>query len=105
MILPVRFSAEAAEELDDAAVWYDRQRPGLGGEFMDAVEETVAILAEWPRSGPLVSGLPADLEVRRAPVARFPYHLGYVTGGSEIRVLAVVHDRRRPAYWAPRVDG
>ena len=36
--LPVRFSAETASELDDAAAWYEDQRPGLGQALIDAVE-------------------------------------------------------------------
>jgi ParE toxin of type II toxin-antitoxin system, parDE len=62
--LAVRFSAEAAAELDDAAAWYDGQRPGLGNAFIDAVAAATAALANWPRSGAPVVGLAADLEVR-----------------------------------------
>ena len=35
---------EASAELEDAAVWYDGQRPGLGVEFVEAVD---AALLEW----------------------------------------------------------
>lgn len=61
MSLPVRFSAEASSEFDDAAAWYDEQRPGLGHAFIDAVEATIARLADWPRSG-APEGLAADVE-------------------------------------------
>jgi hypothetical protein len=70
--LPVRLSGEAVAELDDAATWYDEKRVGLGGEFVDAVEEALQAIVRWPRSGSLVDGVPADLEVRRLPVMRFP---------------------------------
>jgi plasmid stabilization system protein ParE len=103
--LAVRFSAEAAAELDDAAAWYDEQRPGLGTAFIDAVATAAASLANWPRSGAPVAGLAADLEVRRAPVGRFPYHLAYLVTDDHIRVLAVAHDRRRPGYWRSRASG
>lgn len=103
MTLPIQFSAEAAAELDDAAIWYDEQRAGLGDEFLDVVSETLDTLASLPHSGVPVDDVPADLEVRRAPVARFPYHVGDIVLDDRVRVLAVAHDRRRPSYWAPRV--
>lgn len=104
MSLPVRFSAEAASELDAAAAWYDDQRPGLGDAFVDAVEAAIAMLADWPQAGAPVAGIPADLDIRRATVARFPYHLAYLVADEHVRVLAVAHDRRRPGYWAPRAS-
>lgn len=105
MSLPVRFSAEAASELDAAAAWYDEQRPGLGEAFIDAVETALGLLADWPGSGAPATGLADGLDVRRVPVARFPYHLPYVVIEDHVRVLAVAHDRRRPGYWAPRAGG
>lgn len=104
MTLAVRFSAEAEAELELAAAWYQDRRVGLGEEFLDAVERTIDRVAEWPLAGRLIEDLPADLEVRRAPVDRFPYHLAYLIEADHLRVLAVAHDRRRPLYWAPRAD-
>jgi plasmid stabilization system protein ParE len=65
--VPVEFSAEAEEELDVAAVWFDEQRPGLGSEFMAAIEDVLGLLADWPRTGSIVEDTPADLEIRRHP--------------------------------------
>lgn len=104
MSLSVRFSAEAASELDAAAAWYDKQRAGLGGAFVDAVDAVITKLVDWPRSGTPVAGTPPDLDVRRAPVARFPYHVAYVIAHDHLRVLAVAHDHRRPDYWARRAS-
>lgn len=101
MSLPVRFSAEAASELDAAAAWYDEQRPGLGEAFIDAVATALGLVADWPGSGMPVPSVAPGLDIRRVPVARFPYHLPYVAIEDHIRVLAVAHDRRRPGYWAP----
>jgi hypothetical protein len=38
MSLPVVFRAAAQAEFDAAAAWYEEQRPGLGGDFVDAVQ-------------------------------------------------------------------
>lgn len=104
MTLAVRFSAEAEAELESAAAWYEDRRVGLGEEFLDAVERTIDQVAEWPLAGRLIEELPADIQVRRAPVDRFPYHLAYLIEVDHARVLAVAHDRRRPLYWAPRAE-
>jgi hypothetical protein len=37
MRLPVVFRPEARDEVDEAYAWYERQRPGLGEEFLAAV--------------------------------------------------------------------
>jgi plasmid stabilization system protein ParE len=102
--LPVRFSAEAAAELEAAAQWYEEQRPGLGGTFVDAVETTLDRIARWPESGVLIDGVDAGLDIRRVPVQRFPYHLPYVVLGDHLRVLAVAYDRRRPQFWGSRAS-
>ena len=102
MSLPVRFSVEAASELNDAAAWYDEQQQGLGEAFINAIETAVGLLADWPGSGARVAGLAEHTDVRRVPVARFPYHLPYFVIDDHVRVLAVAHDRRRPVYWALR---
>lgn len=78
MTLPVRFSAEAEAELESATAWYEDRRAGLGEEFLEAVERTIDQVAEWPLAGGLIEALPEDIEVRRAPVDRFPYHLAYL---------------------------
>jgi plasmid stabilization system protein ParE len=83
----------------------DQKRVGLAGEFTDAVEEAVEAIVRWPRSGSLVDGVPADLEVQRLPVMRFPYHVAYAVDDDQVRILAIAHDRQRPDYWPPRTDG
>jgi len=40
--------------------------------------------------------------VRRKQLGRFPYQLLYRVDGEEIRILAVMHKRRRPLYWVER---
>jgi len=103
VILPFRIESEAAEELEEAAVWYEQQRPGLGGEFMEAVDDALAFLAHWPHTGTPVPDVPVDATVRRVPIRRFPYQIVYLEMTDAIRILAFAHDRRRPGYWHTRV--
>ena len=41
MSKPVRLDQEAEEELEAAHEWYESQRVGLGGEFLDSVQEVL----------------------------------------------------------------
>jgi plasmid stabilization system protein ParE len=106
----ISLEPEAAAELADAARWYEDQHPGLGSEFLSAVDNAIAHLLDWPHSAPLVPGLSADLGIRSVGVRRFPYRVVYLHSNGAVRVLAVAHLRRRPGYWhtrthtAPRTD-
>lgn len=100
----VRFIPEASSELEDAARWYEQRHAGLGLAVLAAVDEAVESLVRWPQAGAPIDGLPEDLDVRRVPVSRFPYHLAYLVTEDEIHVLAIAHDRRRPVYWSGRVE-
>ena len=86
----------------EAARWYETHRAGLGMEFLDAVDTAVARVAQGPRVGSPVPGI-SDQTIRRRPVRRFPYHVVCVELPDRLQVLAVAHDRRRPAYWAGRL--
>ena len=41
MSLPLKFSRAAKRDIDVAFVWYENQRPGLGDEFLAAVDECI----------------------------------------------------------------
>lgn len=100
MTLPIEFSAEAGDELDHATSWYDEERQGIGSDVMDAIDAALETLAAWPHAGAPVDDVPADFEVRRAPLGRFPCHLGCLALDDRPRVIAVAHDHPRPGYWA-----
>ena len=99
----VRVDPRAADELDEAANWYDAQRAGLGREFVLEVREAVRALAREPQAGSPVDVVDATLGIRRVRVRRFPYQVVYVTLTEHVVVIAVAHDRRRPGYWAQRI--
>jgi plasmid stabilization system protein ParE len=102
LTLPVRISEEADAEMAESARWYETHRPGLGVEFLDAVDAAVVGIAETPRMGTLVPGV-SDQAIRRRAVSRFPYHVVYMELSDRLQVLAIAHDRRRPGYWEGRL--
>lgn len=93
----VTFNELAERELNDAAQYYEQERVGLGAAFVVDVQRCTTAIQEHPQAAPIVRG-----QIRRRLCERFPYGLLYVVMADEIRVLAVMHLRRRPAYWVGR---
>ena len=98
----IRTEPEASSEVEQAALWYEQQRRGLGGEFLEAIDSALEFISRFPRAGVPVPDVPLDLPVRRAPVRRFPFQVVYLELPGTIRVLAFAHDRRSPGYWHSR---
>jgi len=99
---PLRISEEADAAMVEAARWYERNRIGLGLEFLAAVDAAVTRVEENPRIGSRTPGVD-DEDIRRVFVRRFPYHVVYIELPDRLQVLAVAHDRRRPGYWLARL--
>ncbi|MCE9556365.1 MAG: type II toxin-antitoxin system RelE/ParE family toxin [Planctomycetes bacterium] len=92
----------AKEETREAAAWYERQRAGLGLEFLIAVEATILEIGRSPERFPRLETLPEEKSVRRALVDRFSYVVIFEEIEGKIRILAVAHTSRRPSYWKRR---
>ena len=100
MTRTVRTSEPASDELVDAVRWYEERRRGLGGEFFDAVAETVTLIEARPEIGSISRH---DPQTRRMRVPRFPYQVVYRLRPTEIVIVAVGHLKRRPGYWTSRI--
>ncbi len=50
MSLKVHLRPEAEADIEDAASWYDRQRKGLGQEFLDDVLVALDTISENPNA-------------------------------------------------------
>ena len=97
MRLVVRAAAE--EDIAEAARWYEERSPGLGTEFLRAVDVALAEIARMPQRYPLVRG-----ELRRALLRRFPYAVFFVARADLVSVVACLHARRDPRRWQERSD-
>ena len=87
----------AEQELNEAAFYYDQENPGLGSTFLDDVEGTIDRILDHPEAGALV-----EETVRRRLVPRFPYAVLYSVREDEVRILAIMNQKRRPFYWRDR---
>lgn len=88
---PVSFEREATEDALEAYDWYERQRPGLGARFRDALDSAIRRIAEAPTTYPIIRR-----NVRRVVVHRFPYAVYYRVYPEGISVIAVFHGKRNP---------
>lgn len=87
----------AAAELDEAYKWYERERAGLGDEFLQAADALVARVGESPLAFPIV-----HRDRRRAVFRRFPYSQIYRVIDGDVFVLACSHGKRNPRTWRLR---
>jgi plasmid stabilization system protein ParE len=97
MTLRVVFRRAAKGEFEDAAVWYDGQRPGLGEEFIHEIDQAVTQAAATPQRYPVVFG-----DIRRTVARRFPFAIYFRVRAEALIVLAVFHGRRNPIVWRRR---
>ncbi|MDC0936733.1 type II toxin-antitoxin system RelE/ParE family toxin [Pirellulales bacterium] len=89
---------EAALDLQQALNWYDEQRPGLGREFIEQVDEVFSRIREMPKLHSVTYR-----STRLALVRRFPYVVCYLFDGNVVYVLAVFHGHRDPSSWQDRL--
>ena len=93
----VSFHDLAKLELNEAAQYYESESPGLGQAFITAVERCTDEIIQYPEAGLVVRG-----SIRRRLIRRFPYAVLYRVKPTEVRILAVMNLKRRPAYWVGR---
>jgi len=97
MTLPITFRRPARNEFDEAYDWYEEQRPGLGEEFSQRVQEVLDRIAALPELHQ------CDFkDIRRGVVRGFPYSVLYRAKADKIVVVAVFHGKRDPAIWQAR---
>ena len=92
------FHPHAEKELEEIETHYDSRREGLGDRFRDEVEETISRIVKFPNGCQALSE-----NVRRCTMNRFPYEIIYYLTQGEVFIVAVMHDRREPDYWAYRI--
>lgn len=96
--MTVRFFGAAREEMLASALYLQQQETGLGDRFLDAIDRALVLIEQHPQAwSPMGRGL------RCCRLAVFRYGLIYRVRASQIEVVAVAHDRRRPGYWRNRL--
>jgi len=92
--MKVLIEPEAEAEIEAAATWYQLEAPGLGNEFMRAVQTAIATLGRQPAAFAIAYG-----RTRRIGLRRFPWSLFYEIDADQVAVLACLHQHRDPQDW------
>lgn len=94
----IEFAGPAAREAEEAANWYwERSGDRVRARLLAEIERARQILLEQPGIG-----TPGLRGTRKLTLERFPYTLIYSISADTVRVLAFMHQRRRPDYWLHR---
>jgi plasmid stabilization system protein ParE len=94
----VRLRPEAEQDLVEAATWYEGNQPGLGRQFLDEANETLASIGEQPLAYTVVYR-----SLRRALLKRFPFAVFFLTNDQDVVVVAILHGSRHPRFWKKRI--
>jgi plasmid stabilization system protein ParE len=95
--MPVLVRPAAAADIEEAFLWYERRRPGLGEEFLETVNASLANIAAHPFRQRVI-----HRNTRRLLLNRFPYAIYYRVYDDDIIVVACMHGRCSPKRWQQR---
>jgi plasmid stabilization system protein ParE len=95
----VRLHPAARVELREARRWYYERSPLSATAFAHAIDSAVSTIMEAPRQHPL-----DQHGTRKLVTQRFPFNIFYLQSESDVVIVAVAHQKRRPGYWSSRVS-
>ena len=79
--------------------YYERDYPGRGHRFVEAVEAALAQIEASPERFTILY----EPDIRSTKVHRFPYRVVYLVVDEVIDVIPVAHAKRRAEYWRRRL--
>ena len=91
-MIPIVLRPAAAADIENAMLWYEGQSPGLGGDFLTAVDATLNRIREQPA---IFAKIHRD--ARRALIHKYPYAMA--------RKAAVYHHHLAEKEKAPNSIG
>ena len=89
--MKLRYTDRSRDDVELAFAWYERQRRGLGFEFLDCVEVALKSIIEYPEMYQKKYSC-----FRGYPIRRFPFSLFYTIEDNEIVVHSVFDNRQNP---------
>ena len=88
---------EAQTDIREAARWYEDRESGLGSRFLREIRTTLLHISGNPVMFPIIED-----DARRALLHKFPYSIYFLNEHEGVRVIAVLHQHRRPDAWKSR---
>jgi len=99
MLRTVEFHPAALIDAEAALEWYRKRSERAASRFLAELELLVGRLEAGPERYPEFHA-----GTRRVLFRRFPYYVVFRCNDLRIEVIAVAHGRRRPGFWASRLD-
>ncbi len=96
--MKLTYHPAAEAEVVAAARFYDQAVKGLGAQFLDEFDRSIAVILAAPERWRIISE-----DKRRFLMLRFPYGLYYRIVGDEVRILVVKHHSQHPDYGMGRL--
>ena len=94
MIYRLVVRPEAERDFAEAFDWYETQKPGLGTEFINAVEDAISTIQISPLAFAVV-----HRNLRRILLRKFPYCIYFVFADPMVSIVACFHAKRAPSEW------
>jgi len=82
---------KALVEMQEGFIWYEKQKDGLGDEFIEEIESCYRKLIDNPQRFSYINAI-----YRRIKTNRFPYVLVYEIDGNVIVIISIRHTKRQP---------
>ena len=92
------FHPGAGLEFEEAVQFYKQRGRNLGRRFAREIRATIARIVATPDRWRVLED-----DVRRCLVRVFPYAVLYTIEKDCILIVAIMHGKRRPGYWRPRL--
>ena len=79
-------------DIEESAVWYEKQKGGLGSLFLQEIEDKFLIIEQNPN----LFGIKYK-QVHQAFLYRFPFSIHYTVDKENIFVHAILNTHRNPS--------
>jgi len=89
----VTYHHAAEAELIETAQFYEHRLSGLGVEFLNAIDQAIAVIVESPERWRVI-----EKDVQRYLMPRFPFAIYYRMLSDHVRILVIKHHSRHPNY-------
>lgn len=93
----IRILPPASAELEQAVVYYNQQRPGLGMQLAAEFQQALEMIVDYPAAWPVF-----ELPIRRYRLLRFPYGVLYHIHNDTLLIVGFMHMAMEPAPWKQR---
>ena len=96
--MKIKILRSARQDLIDGYLFYEQQSAGLGEYFRDSLISDIDSLLIHARSHSIMHGK------HRKVASHFLYSIFYLVEGNEIRIHAIIDNRRDPEWISGRLN-